>query len=89
LFLRDCWRRGFGGALLSNAAFVNFPSIYDRFTWGGDAEAHAVAPDGNDGDADITANDDLLTYFAGQYKHASLRVEKKLRMASPLATPSY
>jgi hypothetical protein len=43
---------------------VNFPSIYNRSPGRGDSEAHLVAPDGNDGDADIAVNDDLLAYFA-------------------------
>jgi hypothetical protein len=48
---------------------VNLPAIYSRISRGGDAEAHAVASDINDGDADIIINDDLLTDFARQHKH--------------------
>jgi hypothetical protein len=56
---------------LRNAAFVNFPSIHKRFSRGSDAEAHSVALDINDSDADIALNDDLLTYFAREHKHNS------------------
>src|SRR5262245_12379557 len=61
----------FGSAGLPSAAFVNFPLIYNRFFRGGDAEAHSVAPDGNDGDGDIAVNDDSLSYFAREHKHSS------------------
>jgi hypothetical protein len=36
-----------------SAAFVDFPSIYNRFSRGCDTETHAVAPDSNDGDANV------------------------------------
>jgi hypothetical protein len=67
---------------LRRAALVNFPSIYYRFSRSGDAEARAVAPDGNEGDTDIFVNDDLLTYFACEHKHSSPPSGKKRREVS-------
>src|SRR5262249_26976704 len=58
-------------ASVCNAAFVNLPSIYHGFSRGGDAEAHLVAPNVNDGEANIAVNDDLFAYFAREHKHSS------------------
>src|SRR5262249_52822727 len=68
------WRSG--GAPLRHAAFVDFPSIHNRLPGRGDAKAHAVSPDGNDGDAKITVNDDLLTDSAREHQHSSPSVSK-------------
>jgi hypothetical protein len=78
-----------GGTPLGNAQFVDFPSIYDAFLRGCDAESHSVAPDGNDGEAGVIIYDDFLTYFAREHKHVSSVSGKnrcEVRMASPLAT---
>jgi hypothetical protein len=48
---------------------VNLLSIYSRVFRGGDPQSDAVALDGNDGEADVFANDDLLTDFARENKH--------------------
>jgi hypothetical protein len=39
---------------------VNLPAIYSRLSRGGDADAHAVALDRDDGDANVMVTDDLL-----------------------------
>jgi hypothetical protein len=66
---------------LPSAAFVNLLSIYSRVIRGGDPQSDAVALDGNDGEADVFANDDLLPYLARENKHdlTFLRGHHRLR----------
>jgi hypothetical protein len=49
---------------------VNLPSIYSRVFRGGDPQSDTVALDGNDSDANIVVNDDLLPYLAREHKHS-------------------
>jgi hypothetical protein len=83
LGLVDCFSRGW-----RFAAFVNFPSIYNRFSRRGDAEANSVTLDGDDGDEDIVVNNDLLTDSARKHKHLPLRVENESATASQ-ADPAF
>jgi hypothetical protein len=48
---------------------VNLLSIYSRVFRGGDPQSDSVALDGNVGDANVFANDDLLPYLARENKH--------------------
>jgi hypothetical protein len=53
-------------------AFVDFLSIYNRFSRRGEAETHSVAPDRDDSDANLMINDDLLTDLARKHEHGCL-----------------
>jgi hypothetical protein len=48
---------------------MNLLSIYSRVFRGGDPQSDAVALDGNDGDANIVADDELLPNLARVNKH--------------------
>jgi hypothetical protein len=49
---------------------MDFPSIYTRLSRGGDPQSDAFALDGQDGDADVLANDNLLTEFAREQEQS-------------------
>ena len=53
------------------APFVDLPSIYSCISRSGDAETHAVAPDINDGNADLFINNDLFADFPREHNHSS------------------
>ena len=54
---------------LPSAEFMNLLSIYSRVFRGGDPQSDAVALDGNDGDGNIVADDELLPNLARENKH--------------------
>jgi hypothetical protein len=67
--LHGCLPRGgqFAGALFGSADVMDFLSIHNGLPGRGDAKAHSVTSNGNDGDSNLIVDDDLLPCFARKH----------------------